>query len=214
MQFGSKHPTYRLAYQLSHKGTGDLSSVAKLCPSLCDPHRNCSKNTGMGGHFFLQGIFQTHRSNLSLLHWQADSLQLSRQGRPQLSLLPILSIVYREELMTMNHPHQSECHSVLGEFWPWAELLDFLCSCGNLWAGPPSPLVSALPLNFFQGSCSLPVMVQIANLSHITAWIRLRMELQGPSVNPLDPCGPSYFVVTVDEQWWGEVTTSGHKLSR
>ena len=86
----------RILYQLSHKGTGDLSSVAKPCPSLCDPHRNCSKNTGMGGHFLLQGIFQTHRSNLSLLHWQADSLQLSRQGRPQLSLLPVLSTEYRE----------------------------------------------------------------------------------------------------------------------
>ena len=37
------------------------------------------KNTGMGCHFLLQGIFPTQGSNphlLHLLHWQADSLPL------------------------------------------------------------------------------------------------------------------------------------------
>ena len=32
------------------------------------------KNTGVSCHFLLQGIFPTHGSNLSLLHWQVDSL--------------------------------------------------------------------------------------------------------------------------------------------
>ena len=32
-----------------------------------------------GCHFLLQGIFLTQGSNLSLLHWQADSLPLSHQ---------------------------------------------------------------------------------------------------------------------------------------
>ena len=40
-----------------------------------------SKNTGVGCHFFLQGIFQTQRSNLQLLakqaDWQVESLPLS-----------------------------------------------------------------------------------------------------------------------------------------
>ena len=38
------------------------------------------KNTGMGCHFLLQGIFLTQGWNLCLLHWQADPLPLSHQG--------------------------------------------------------------------------------------------------------------------------------------
>ena len=62
--------------------------VAQLCPTLCDP-MDCSppgssvhgilqarilewkkkkKNTGVGSHFLLQGIFFTQESNLGLLH--------------------------------------------------------------------------------------------------------------------------------------------------
>ena len=40
------------------------------------------KNTGVGCHTLLQGIFPTQRSNLCLLHWQVDSLPLSHQGSP------------------------------------------------------------------------------------------------------------------------------------
>ena len=58
------------------------------CPTLCNP-MDCSpsgssvyedspgKNTGMGCHALLQGIFLTQVSNphlLCLLHWQACSL--------------------------------------------------------------------------------------------------------------------------------------------
>ena len=35
------------------------------------------KNSGVGCHFLLQGIFLTQGLNLRLLHWQADSLLLS-----------------------------------------------------------------------------------------------------------------------------------------
>ena len=38
------------------------------------------KNTGLGCHFLLPGIFQTQRSNPHFLCWQADSLPLSHQG--------------------------------------------------------------------------------------------------------------------------------------
>ena len=38
------------------------------------------KNTGVGCHFLLQGIFPIQGLNLQLLHWQADSLPLSQQG--------------------------------------------------------------------------------------------------------------------------------------
>ena len=41
------------------------------------------KNTGVGCHSLLQGIFPTQRWNSSLLCWQVDSLPLSHQGSPQ-----------------------------------------------------------------------------------------------------------------------------------
>ena len=46
------------------------------------------KNTGVGGHFLLQGIFLTQGSNprlLCLLHWQVDSLPLSHVESPKWS---------------------------------------------------------------------------------------------------------------------------------
>ena len=51
---------------------------------LC-PWDFSGKNTGVGSHSLLQGIFPTQGSNpslLHLLHWQADSLQLHHLGRP------------------------------------------------------------------------------------------------------------------------------------
>ena len=38
------------------------------------------KNTEIGCHFLLQGIFPTQGLNTPLLHWQVDSLLLSHQG--------------------------------------------------------------------------------------------------------------------------------------
>ena len=40
------------------------------------------KNTGVGCHFLLQGIFPTRGANPRLLHWQADALLLSYQESP------------------------------------------------------------------------------------------------------------------------------------
>ena len=40
------------------------------------------KNTGVGCHSLLQGVFQTQRSNLGLLHWRAGSLPLAPPGKP------------------------------------------------------------------------------------------------------------------------------------
>ena len=44
------------------------------------------KNTVLGCHFLLQGIFPTQGSNLHLLYWQADPLPLSHLGSPMLVL--------------------------------------------------------------------------------------------------------------------------------
>ena len=82
------------------------------CLTLCDP-MNCStpgicpwhssdKNTGVGCHALLQGIFPTQGSNphlLSLLYWQVGSLPVASPGKPwytfyayvQLSLITVVS---------------------------------------------------------------------------------------------------------------------------
>ena len=58
-----------------------------VTPWTIDPRLLCpwdfpGKNTGVGCHFFLQGILSTQGLNPSLLHWQADSLPLSHLGSP------------------------------------------------------------------------------------------------------------------------------------
>ena len=70
--------------------------VAQLCLTLCDI-MDCSppgpsvhgdspgKNTGVGCHAILQGIFPTQGLNprlLRLLHWQVGSLPLAPPGKP------------------------------------------------------------------------------------------------------------------------------------
>ena len=54
-----------------------------LLPSrlLC-PWDFSGKTTGVGCHFFLQGIFPIQGLNPCLLHWKVDSLPLSHQGSP------------------------------------------------------------------------------------------------------------------------------------
>ena len=57
---------------LSHVGhlqPHGLQPVRLLCP-----WDSLGKNTGVGCHFLLQGIFLTQEWNLHLLHWQAGSL--------------------------------------------------------------------------------------------------------------------------------------------
>ena len=58
--------------------------VAQTCPTLCDPmdcslpgssvHGSLGKNTGVGSHSLLQGIFLTQGSNSRSLALQAGSL--------------------------------------------------------------------------------------------------------------------------------------------
>ena len=66
---------------------------AQSCPILCNP-MDCSlpgssvhrifpgKNTGVGCHFLLQGIFSIQELNSSLLNGQADSLPLCHVESP------------------------------------------------------------------------------------------------------------------------------------
>ena len=74
-----------------HSSATSLQSCLILCdpmnyspPGLC-PWDSPGKNTGVGCHSLLQGIFQTQGSNqhlLGLLHWQAGSLPLVPPGKP------------------------------------------------------------------------------------------------------------------------------------
>ena len=67
--------------------------VTKLCPTILWPsglqlaRLHCPwdflvKNTGVGCHSLLQGIFPTQGSNLLLPNWQKDSLPLNHQESP------------------------------------------------------------------------------------------------------------------------------------
>ena len=74
-----------------------LRLVVQSCPTLCDP-MNCSlpgssvlgdspgKNTGVGCHALLQGIFPTQGSNPGLLHCRQILYHLSHQGNPASSV--------------------------------------------------------------------------------------------------------------------------------
>ena len=67
--------------------------VAQLCPAVCNPmdcrltassvHGNSpGKNTVVGCHFPLQGIFPTQGSSTVLPHCRADSLPSEPPGKP------------------------------------------------------------------------------------------------------------------------------------
>ena len=62
------------------------------CPNLCNP-RDCStsgKNTGVGCHVFLQGIFLTQGLNLGLPHCRQTPYRLSHHGREPFQTLMCL----------------------------------------------------------------------------------------------------------------------------
>ena len=83
-----------MGFSLNHLSLG-AALVAQSCPTLCDPV-DCSplrllcpsnspgKNTEVGCHFLLQGIFLMQGLNphlLCLLHWQGDYLLLWHLGQ-------------------------------------------------------------------------------------------------------------------------------------
>ena len=79
---------------LGEKHLEYYSPVAQSCLTLCYP-MDCSppkllcpwnspdKNTGVGCHFLLQGIFPTQGSNPGLLHFRQILYHQSHQGSPE-----------------------------------------------------------------------------------------------------------------------------------
>ena len=82
------------AQPLSHVRHSETPwAVARL---LC-PWDSAGKNTKVGCHFLLQGVFWTQGSNpLRLLHWWADSLPLSHQGSRSNSFLSKINYLWKE----------------------------------------------------------------------------------------------------------------------
>ena len=70
------------------------AQLLRVMPDSLRPHglhsrwNSPDQNTRVGSHSLLQGILRTQESNLCLLHWQADSLPLSRRGSPTVRVLP------------------------------------------------------------------------------------------------------------------------------
>ena len=89
-QFGARN--LRNTTQISQR-TLRLCLVTQSYPTLCDP-TDCSppgssvhgdspsRNTGVGYHFLLQGIFPIHGWNPGLPHCRQILYHLSHQGRP------------------------------------------------------------------------------------------------------------------------------------
>ena len=59
-----------------------MDCVASQAP-LCYPWNSAGKNTGVGSHSFLWGIFLTQGSNLGLLHCRQILCSLSHQRSPR-----------------------------------------------------------------------------------------------------------------------------------
>ena len=88
---------YLLLYSVSGGGL-----VTKLCLTLMTPWTvsarllcpwdSPGKNTGVGCHFLLQGIFPTQESNPGLLHCRQILYQLSYEGSPNPNPNPTLLV--------------------------------------------------------------------------------------------------------------------------
>ena len=94
-QSGSGGPHEPMTCAQSYKNVLCCAKLLQSCPSLCDtmdcspqgssPWDSPGKNTGVGCHALLQGIFLTRGSNphlLCLLHWWVGSLPLVPPGKP------------------------------------------------------------------------------------------------------------------------------------
>ena len=94
--------------------------VAKSCRTLAThglwparllcPWDSPGKNTGVGSHFLLQGIFPTQESNLGLLHCRQMIYRLSYEGSPKTpSPQKCLGSLRMSELKTSHHTSVSGC---------------------------------------------------------------------------------------------------------
>ena len=82
------------------KGTySESHSVVSDSTRLLCPWDSLGKNTGVGCHFFLQGIFPTQGSNPGLLQYRQILYHVSHQGSPPKKITK--SLCYTTEINTM-----------------------------------------------------------------------------------------------------------------
>ena len=101
-----------------------LCLVAQSCPTLCDPmdgslpvssvHGDSpGKNTGVGCHALLQGIFPTQGSNPGFLHCRWILYHLSHQGSPRI----LEWVAYPFSRGTSQPRNQTGVSSIAGGFF-------------------------------------------------------------------------------------------------
>ena len=85
-----------------------------------------SKNTAVGCHFLLQGIFLTQGWNLCLLHWQLGSSPLSQQGSPNYVVKSTQTQINKSTHHTdITQPHPDQGEGVGGNHKQFPETLPF-----------------------------------------------------------------------------------------
>ena len=105
------------------------------------------KNTGVGNHFLLQGIFLTQEPNPHLLHWQVGSLPLSHQGNPHIMYICMYKFIWSISLTSaiLQWLMLSPC---IWELCPWEMRFDYMKTwcfhSGNLQPGLDSLRTSQL----------------------------------------------------------------------
>ena len=139
-----EHMTPSLGSTANHQCT--LCSVTQWCPTLCDP-MDCSlcpwnspgKNTGVGCHSLLQGIFPTQGLNPDLLHCRQILYCLSQLWCLVAQLYPTLcdpmdcippgplsKAILQERML------QLDCHALLQGIFPTQRLNPGLPHCRHL----------------------------------------------------------------------------------
>ena len=76
-------PVHIVQYSVSHSVMSDSENPWTVTHQAPLPLEFPGKNTGVGSHSLLQGIFPTQGSNLSLLHCRQILYRLSHQGSPR-----------------------------------------------------------------------------------------------------------------------------------
>ena len=111
-----------------------LAKSLQSCLTVCDP-MDCSppgsspwdfpgKNTGVGCHFLLQGIFPTQGSNphlFHLLHWQTGSLLLATPGKPlkDISMLITSKFIFPVQIHLLNSKQVYPTAHLISPFGCW-----------------------------------------------------------------------------------------------
>ena len=143
-----EHMTPSLGSTASHQST--LCSVAQSCLTLCDPV-DCSfcpwnspgKNTGVGCHFLLYGIFPTQGLNPGLLHCRQILYCLSQQGShccaQSLSCVQLFvtpwTVAHQAPLskgILQARILKLACHALLQEIFPTQRLTPGLPHCSHI----------------------------------------------------------------------------------